>query len=386
MGKVPRGIRLPEDEPLFGGTSDDPNIVSNTKSPAIEGYFRVPAIWVGQEPDPESVRELNPQIHHEVVLETRLDSDITVRVQRDGTFLFDFSSWDLAPQAVVPGYRHPGPGIPHRLPIETAEALQSAENFAIVRARVMNVLQACLATSEQILKGRLEHMGFPVDAQSTLKGQSFESAVSYKENALDVHYLARNAANNRYIVSPNRLLSRRVLEIEVVEHSLELLDRILLANDLTLIHLIDSLYGAARRYTERRSGEAVVVAWAVCEQLLSSAWNALLVDAKSAGRLPGKRRNKLEGRDYTASVMVEMLELVNRIDYDLYCRLEVARKSRNDWAHSFQEPNYSEVSETFSAALDLLHKIKGVRVLLTLTDPGPGVPSWYNRTGLVTRN
>ena len=379
MGRVPRGKPLPEDEQHSEAASGDKTIISNTRTPAIEGYFRVPSIWVGREPDPESVRNLNLQIHHEVVLDTDLDSGIAVRVQLDGTFLFDFSSWDFAPQVVVPGYRHPGPGIPHRLPPETAEALQSAEDYAIVRAKVMNVQQACLATSEQILKGRLEHMGFPVDAQTTLKGQSFESAVSYIESALDVHYLARNAANNNYTVSPYRLFPRRVLELDVVKHSLAFLDRILLQNDLTLIHMIDSLYGAARRYSERRSGEAVVVAWAVCEQLLSSAWNGLLDDAKSDFRMSGKRRKKLKGRDYTASVMVEMLELVNRIDYDSYSRLEVARKSRNEWAHSFQEPNYSEVCETFGGALDLLHKFKGVRVLLTLTDPGPGVPSWYNR-------
>lgn len=359
-------------------TPDDSILISSKRTAAIEGFFRVPAIWVEHKPDPVSVRELNLPVHHAAVLETELDSGITVRVQRDGTFLFDFTNWSLAPQVVIPGYKPPGHGIPHRLPVETDKALHSAENFAIDRAKVMNVQQACLATSEQFLKSRTELMGFPVDAQSTLKGQTFEDAVSYNENATDVHSLARNTANNRYTVSPNRLLPRRVVELEVVEHSLTLLDQILLDNDLTLINMVDSLFGAARRYTERRAGEAIVVAWAVCEQLLSFAWDALLDDAKSAGRMPGKRRKKFVGRDYTASVMAEMLEITNNIDFSLYSRLEVARKSRNDWAHSFREPNYSEVFTTFGAALGLLSKFKGIRLFLALTDPGPGVPSWYS--------
>ena len=368
---------MPEEELPLGATPDESILKQNTQTSAIEGFFRVPAIWVEHRPDPVSVRELNLPVHHEVALEKQLDSGITVRVQRDGTFLFDFKKWSLAPQVVIPGYKAPGQGIPHRLPAETDKVLQSAENFAINRAKVMNVLQACLATSEQLLKGREELMGIPVDAQSTLKGQTFEDAVSYNEVAADLHSLARNAANDRYTVSPNRLLSRRVVELEVVEHSLSLLDQILLDDDLALIHMVDSLYGAARRYTERRPGESVAVAWAVCEQLLSFAWNALLESANAAGRMPGKRRKKFEGRDYTASVMVEVLEITSNIDFSLYGHLEAARKSRNDWAHSLKEPNYRDVYSTFGAAQGLLRNFKGIRLRLALTDPGPGVPSWY---------
>ena len=384
MSKIPRGVRLPEQKQALKELSGDPTIIPDTVTPSIEGFFRVPPVWVGEEPEPESVRNLNLQIHHSVVLETQLDSGITVCVQRDGTFLFDFSSWDLAPQYVIPGYRHPGPNIPHRLAVETDKALQSAEEFAVLRARVMNVQQACLATSEQMLNRRTDQMGFPVDAQNTLKGQSFDEAVSYRENATDVHSLARNTSNNWYTVLPNRLLPRRVIEIEVIKTSLALLDQILQQGDPALLQLIDSLYGAARSYAERRPGEAAAVAWTVCEQLLSEAWTLLLHDTKSQGRMPGKRRNKLEGLDYTASIKVEMLEIHGRIDYELYGRLEVARRARNQWVHKMQEPNYAEVSDTIWAAQVLLHKIKGVRLLLTLSDPGPGVPDWYNNTGKVT--
>ena len=368
---------MQEDHQPLNESSGESTTKPNTITPSIEGFFRVPAIWVGESPDPETVRILNLEVHHAVVLETELDCGITVRVQRDGTFLFDFSSWELAPQVEIPGYRLPGPGVPHKLPVETADALQTAETYAVIRAKVMNVQQACLATSEQLLKCRFAQMGFPVDAQISLKGQTFEDAVSYRENESEIHFLARNTANNRYTVSPNRLLPRRLLEQEVVNHSLMSLDRILLENDVHLIHMIDSLYGAARSFSGRRSGEATVVAWAVCEQLLSSAWNSLLSDNKDEGRMPGKRRKKLGGLDYTASVKIEILEMNDRVDNVLYDRLEVARKARNDWAHKMREPESWEVYETIWAAQDLLLKIMGVRIQLSLTGPGPGVPEWY---------
>ena len=382
MGKVPRGVQLPEQVQSFEDLSVESSKIPDTFTPSIEGYFRVPPIWVGEKPEPESVRNLNLQIHHSVALETQLDSGIKVRVQRDGTFLFDFSSWDLAPQMVIPGYSHPGVNVPHRLAVETDKALRFAEEFAELRAKVMNVQQACLATSEQVLRRRTYQMGIPVDAQNTLKGQTFDDAVNYLENATDVHSLARNTANNRYTLLPNRLLPRRAIEIEVVKLSLELLDQMLQRDDPGLLQLIDSLYGAARSYAERRAGEAASVAWTVCEQLLSEAWTLLLNDTKSQGRMPGKRRNKLEGLDYTASIKVEMLEINGRIDYDLYGQLEVARRARNQWVHKMREPNYSEVSQTIGAAQVLLHRIKGVRVLMTLTDPEPGVPDWYKNIGM----
>ena len=60
-----------------------------------------------------------------------------------------------------------------------------------------------------------------------------------------------------------------------------------------------------------------------------------------------------------------------------YTILKSPVKARNDWAHKMREPESWEVYETIWAAQDLLLKIKGVRIQLSLTGPGPGVPEWY---------
>lgn len=125
----------------------DPGIVPDRVSPAVEGYFRIPAVWIGDAPDPESVRILNPSIHHAVMLRKALRSGVEVLVRRDGTFLFDFSGWSSAPVTVIPGYRAPDP--PYRPPTDHARARDSAETYAVLRAQVMNAHQACLTTSER---------------------------------------------------------------------------------------------------------------------------------------------------------------------------------------------------------------------------------------------
>ena len=101
MTRVPRGSRISEDEPLFKQPTEDATIQPDTVTPAVEGYFRIPPVWIGAKPDDESVLKLDPQIHHAEAFRKDMRSGIKVRVQRDGTFLFDFSSWEPAPQIVV---------------------------------------------------------------------------------------------------------------------------------------------------------------------------------------------------------------------------------------------------------------------------------------------
>ncbi|MCY3826205.1 MAG: hypothetical protein OXG10_02330 [Candidatus Dadabacteria bacterium] len=375
MNRIPRAYRSKEDELLFKKPTEDPTIQPDRVSPAVEGYFRIPAVWINEEPDPESVSVLNPEVHHAVVLRKKLNSGIEACVRRDGSFLFDFSSWNLAPQVLIPGYRVPFHENGYQAPQETSEAEAKAESYAVIRAQVMNVHQACLTTSERTVKNRGAAMGFPVTFWNTLKALTFEDALYYFDDTEDIRALARNSLNNKDQVLRERPFSRHILEKEIVEHSLELLDQILSLEDIVLVQWIETAYMAACRCAERRFGEAVVLAWAVCEQLLSSAWDGFQDDMKNSGRMSGKRREKLKGRDYTASVILEFLEASNRIDRDLYQLLESVRKSRNSWVHGMRTPEESNVSEAVRAVESLFWHVKKIRLLLGGGSRG-GVPQW----------
>ena len=243
----------------------------------------------------------------------------------------------------------------------------------------MNAHQACLATSESVVKRRSAGMGVPVTAWNTHKAISFDTPPAYNDDTEDSHALAHNVLNNKDQVPCQQPLPRRVLELEVVEHSFELLDHILLCGDSTLIQMVEAAYIATSRWGEKRFGEAVVLAWGVCEQLISSAWSKILEDTKSGEkeprRMPNDRKNKLSGRDYTASVMVEMLEINGRIDWELYRLLEIARKARNNWAHKMRSPKNSEAIICIRAVETLLWQNRGVHLSLQFGRRG-GVPQW----------
>ena len=187
-------------------------------------------------------------------------SGIKVRVQRDGTFLFDFSSWDHAPQIMIPGYRTPGAGVPHRPPAETEDAASKSEKYAVLRAQVMNVHQACVATSEWVLKRRRAGMGLPLTAADAFKGLTFDQCILYRDSH-DAWSLARSALNNRLEIGRLRPFPRHVLESEVIDDSLDRLDNILIAESPSLIQMSEAAYLAGCRYAEGRLGEAVTLAW-----------------------------------------------------------------------------------------------------------------------------
>lgn len=110
----PYAVRDPHKEWMYTTRSSDfSRLVPDSVSAAVEGYFRFPAIWVGEPPQDEQAKFLNPTIHHAIVYRKSLSCNIKVCAQRDGTFLFDFSQWPLAPLIIIPGYDIPAPPLSH---------------------------------------------------------------------------------------------------------------------------------------------------------------------------------------------------------------------------------------------------------------------------------
>ena len=218
-------------------------------------------------------------------------------------------------------------------------------------------------------------MGIPLTAADALKGLTFAQCLLYRDSA-DAWSLARNALNNRHEISRQRPFQRHVLETEIIDHSLDILDTILLTEGSSLIQMSEAAYLAGCRFAEGRLGEAVTLAWGVCEQLLSTAWDLLLNEEKAIGHMPSQRRKKLGGRDYTASVRTELLALGRKIEHDLYQHIEAGRRARNQWAHEMIEPDSVQVRHSLQAVEGLLKKIHGIQMSLPLNSPSPGVPEW----------
>ena len=379
MDKVVRGFRLPGEDHIYQVSTDDPTIRQDGVTPGVEGYFRIPVIWVGERPDAAASATFATNVHHAVVVEEDLRAGIKARVLRDGTFLFDFSSWNLAPQIFIPGYRIE-PGTPHRPPHETESAVQDSEKYAVIRAQVMNVHQSCLATAEWLHRRGSNGVGVPVATGDALKGWTFDECLGYRNIETNPRHLVRQAANGRDGVYSKSSYHRHLIDIEVAKYSLNLLDQILLSKSkkTVIIQMVEAAYLAACRCMEGRLGEAITLAWGVCEQLLSISWKELISEASVKGTMTRKRKEKLNnGRDYTASVVIEMLELSGRINHDLYVSISNARQARNNWMHKMQEPNNAQVLDALHAVEGLLQNVLDIQQVFPMHIPSPSVPTMH---------
>lgn len=355
---------------------EDPTIEVDRVGPVVEGYFHLPPVWVGTAPEPEQVQVLNPAVHHAAAYCATMRCGIDVRVNRDGLFLFDFTRWALAPPVVIPGFIKPTP--PYYAPPEHQEAENLAEAAAIIRAQVMNAHQVCLVTARWQLTHSSGSFGYPVTAWSTHKALTLDTPPAYWDDVESHHALAHNLVNNRDHVVRERAAARHILPVNIVQRSLELLDDILVIGDLSTLRLIEGGFIAMNRRREKRFGEAITLGWTVCEQLISLAWRRLLNGMRdtASDRMSKERRKKLTGRDYTASVMTELLEIHGDIDPELFRMLEVARKARNAWAHEMRSPHEAEIRFCLVAAERLLKQLLNVDAQFSNGSGRGGVPQW----------
>lgn len=354
------------------GTQVEPDRVNAV----VEGYFRIPAVWIGSAPANPSI-ELGMTLGRQVVYKATLACGLEAHAMRNGLFLFDFLRSGIGEVVRVPGYERPA-AFPYAPPRSHALAGAKAEQVSLLRAQIMNVHQACLISAEYVVKHRSAAMGFPITPWSTLHSIGMAHPVPYHDDVEGVHALAMNVLDGKY-ASAFVPRQRRVLEIEVVEHSFKTLDNILSLEGGRFIPIVEAAYQSACRSMELRTGESIAIGWTVCEQLVSDEWKSLLSSSDSTRngdtKISRDRKKKLLGRDYTASVMVEMLEINGRLSGNIYKNLEIARKARNNWAHDMAVPTGGDVLACQQAIREMLSR-KGIHLWLQSGFRGAGGAAW----------
>jgi hypothetical protein len=95
---------------------------------------------------------------------------------------------------------------------------------------------------------------------------------------------------------------------------------------------------AISAYKIANNETSLVFSWFLIEELLNLLWSEYLDSsattyADGQQRLNNQRREFLNGRDYTASVKSNMLELAGRLPFDLFSKINRVRGLRNRIVH-----------------------------------------------------
>ena len=108
-----------------------------------------------------------------------------------------------------------------------------------------------------------------------------------------------------------------------------------------------------------------IVAWGITERCLNQLWSTHITASNDAFStdssrpfINSDRRGKLNGRDFSASVISEILSLAGVIDFDTYDKLNRARRDRNNWLHKMKRMDKQQSVASLNLAIAMLRKAR----------------------------
>lgn len=285
-------------------------------------------IWIGADsepPKPSDDSGLGLAIQE--VFAADFKARVRLRVSREGYFLFDFSQHATA---------RPG-------------ARRRPELVLPIRARFMNVFLACLQTELRHENKALPHLFI-----------DHLTIMSPREWTLDPRVaVSENTTHQRVADERRRLLLRPRFPVERIGAAVSATDTATLAaGDRDL--LAEMVLHAFSLHLSGQMESSLVTAWTVVERCLNELWDQYIAPQRVRGitRVNRKRREKLRGADFTASVVAEVLSLAGKLPHDDYERLSILRKKRNDWVHKLTTIDSADAASAIVLAQSMLRAAK----------------------------
>jgi hypothetical protein len=265
---------------------------------------------------------------------------VPIIVRGDGIVIFDFLASSLFADGGVPAWQ---PACGKAMPRAVADAERRKKEIAYNRFRYVNAWIAAYMSG----MSAVQHHGIitppPADPQNHLK------AVLHNGQWL--------AFGSDGKVRAGAVESTKI-KIEVFDCALTLLNAAqrIFGNEFTVVLSLFQL--ASYHYQSHQFATSHLLAWAICEQVLNNMWNEYQDGASSrqggGTKISKKRSELLNGRDFTASIVTQILSLAGVIDDELLTKLDTARKNRNAFAHSLKVIDESAAQQAMIVASDLL--------------------------------
>jgi hypothetical protein len=353
------------------------NIETDIVSPAYVGFYHVPLSWCAELPSDQVWIQGALEELFKVVHEGELNNGLRFRVRRDGFIWFDCNDWFPGTNTIIPGYSaEPGSKVPKKV----TEAEKLAEQRAHNRAMLVNAYQLCLNSSHAFVKKRSTGLGAPIQSTHLVHLTDFSNPISrLYASTIDPYCIYINSAldsiANREQSARN---SRRLVEIEVIANSFELLNSIIMSKFDDSLKIVELIYWAHHRYSENSFSDSLILSWAVCEKTINHLWGEFLhgkrAESEEDVRINKERARKLKGRDFTASIVSEVLELSEVLETQLFRRVDDTRKKRNAWLHSLDGIDDRDAANAMRAATELFEIATGVtlRPSISRTMAGTG--------------
>ncbi|MFJ5739086.1 hypothetical protein [Streptomyces microflavus] len=271
----------------------------------------------------------------------RLSCGISISARLGGVLVFDFSGRANAIMSVNGG------------PSYFPSLIEATD----VRVKLINAFSLCLHSS-RVIGENFGSPPFKIDHQDLfhLSGDDVREGVG--GNGLQK--LPAMVAGGGYLRDFHR---HGVIPESSFDLTCETLDFLVTHNYEKALDLASLLNESLTSYANHEFASSLITSWAICETLLQHRWNVYV----NREGVTSARRKRLTGRDYTASIMSEVLELGGAITPETLISLDKARKARNSWMHSISQPDFKSAGECITLATSMLGETLGREIGTSLS-------------------
>lgn len=274
--------------------------------------------------------------------------EVPIAVRGDGVVIFNFAATERFAGPTVRGYQ---PTYGERMPDDIIKADEQRTAVGYARLEYMNAWLAGYMGGMSTIQAHSIITPPPVDPLNHLKAELRNGIWLVSDN-------------KRRAVSGSGEAS--LVEPEVFDHAHNVLfaaERAFGGNFAAALALFQQ---SSYQYCVHQFPSAHMVAWSLSEQVLNAMWKEYQreasegPDARTA--ISKKRRELLNGRDFTASIITQALSLAGRLSDEKLTKLDQARRDRNNFAHSLATIGSDAAHNALTVASEMLSDLLAIRL------------------------
>ena len=280
--------------------------------------------------------------------------EVPIVVRGDGAVVFNFAATERLAGPAIPGYQ---PLYGERTPDDVSEAEEKRMAVGYARLEYMNAWVAGYMGGMSKIQAHTIITPPPVDPLNHLKAE--------RRNGVwlvyDIKLKVLSGSDEPSPVSP-----------DVFDYACNIL--------FAAERALGSNFAAARALFQQSSyqfrihqfASAHLSAWSLSEQVLNVMWRAYQREASegpdACTAMSKKRRELLNGRDYTASIITQALSLAGRLPDERLGKLDQARRDRNAFAHSLTAISGTAAHNALTVASEMLSDLMAIRLSAQLSN------------------
>jgi hypothetical protein len=315
---------------------------NNPRDSDCGGFYHWPPLWIGT-PPVEQGADLTPALMNAEVFSSNLGCGVRLKVSKQALFVFDFAQWEPGSASLA------------------TRPLNHWEERVFARMRFINLFLVCFYTSIFRIQKRA-----PPSPKLFIDYTTYVAPRSFALNPWHVTCDSRQASVIRDAEEQHVKFKPVCMTVpeNVLQAAVDMTDAAIIKDFPNVAILAELLLHSYSLYESGKYAASHISAWTIAEWCLNELWETHLRELDNQHTAPGseekfinsERKQKLTGRDFTASILSEFLSLSGILPLDKYKLASRVRQTRNDWLHNLHTIAMKDAAEAIMLAQFMLRE------------------------------